>query len=67
MQKLKPILAAVAMAVAAYFFGKQKGKSDEKLRQYEHVQNNILAANRARGDLFNPDNMRRLRAKYNRG
>jgi uncharacterized protein HemX len=67
MQKVKLLLAAVAMAVAAYFFGKQKGKDNEKLRQYERESNNILAANRARGALSDDTARRRLRAKYDRG
>jgi hypothetical protein len=65
----KYLLAAIAvigLVVAAYFGGKSKGKQDEKLKNIEKVQKNVISAARARSLLGNSGFVRRLRRKYGR-
>jgi len=60
------ISAGLCIAVAAYIAGKQKGKSDEKIKNAAAVHENVVRAMRARALLRDPDFVRRLRAKYGR-
>ncbi len=60
-------LAIIAGALAlVYFFGKKKGKDNEKAQQNKKVLENMARANKARASLRNTDTTRKLHDKYKR-
>lgn len=72
LEKLKKVwndfrLAIIAGTLAiVYFFGKKKGKDDEKAQQNKKVLENVGEANKARASLRNTDTTRKLHNKYKR-
>jgi hypothetical protein len=56
----------IAAFFAVYFFAKNKGATDEKVRQNKAVLQNISRADMARSRLRDTGVLRRLREKYGR-
>lgn len=72
LEKLKKIwddfrFAIIAGALAiVYFFGRKRGKDNEKASQNKKILENMARANKARASLHNPDTTRKLHDKYKR-
>ncbi|MFV0627300.1 MAG: hypothetical protein ACK5N8_08130 [Alphaproteobacteria bacterium] len=72
LEKLKKVwndfrLAIIAGTLAlVYFFGRKRGKENEKASQNKKVLENMARANKARSGLNNPDTTRKLHDKYKR-
>lgn len=72
LEKLKKVwndfrLAIIAGTLAlVYFFGRKRGKENEKASQNKKVLENMARANKARASLHNPDITRKLHDKYKR-
>jgi hypothetical protein len=60
------IIGLIFMLVFSYFTGKQKGVSDEKIKNLENSRKNTVAANRMRSKLYDSGFTDRLHKKYRR-
>ena len=59
-------IGLIFMLIISYFTGKQKGASDEKIKNLESSRKNTVAANQARSKLYDSDFIDRLHKKYRR-
>lgn len=72
LEKLKKAISDFRLAIIAgalalvYFFGRRRGKDNEKASQNKKVLENLERANKARASLRNPDTTRKLHDKYKR-
>lgn len=59
-------ISCIAAIFIAYFFGKNKGRQNEKIKIDRKIQKNIMDANAARNNLNDTSFVDKLHRKYGR-